>query len=177
VTRILVVSGSPRARSHSRVLARELLARAGERAEAELLDLAKPHLEPFRGYDETYGETVQRALDAVTRADVLLLVCPIYNSLLSGAVKNLFEFVDYKALEGKVAGLILMSGGKISHLQVQGQLVALMHYFRIVTNPRAVYVSRGSFDEGLNLKDERVRGRLHRLVDETLALAAGLGDR
>ena len=42
-------------------------------------------------------------------ADVWLIGSPIYNSLFSSALKNLFEYVDYKKTEGKVAGMVIFS--------------------------------------------------------------------
>lgn len=170
----LVVSGSPRDPSYCRALARELVGLVEGEAEARSLDLGRPHLEPFRGYDAEYGEEVERALELVREADLFLLVCPIYNGLLSAALKNLFEFVDYKALEGRVAGFVLQSGGAASYLEVHSQLVTLMNYFRIVSNPRAVYTSRGDFDSEYRLVSSKVRSRLQGLVEETLALLAGV---
>jgi len=79
----------------------------------------------------------------------------------------LFEFVNYKALEGRVAGFVLKSGGSISFLQVQGQLQALMNYFRVVSNPRAVFVTDEDFD-GMKLKNVNIEERIKRLVDETI---------
>jgi len=55
----------------------------------------------------------------------LIIGSPIYNGLLGSPLKNLFEHVEYKSLEGKVAVYIIKSGSQISALQVQGQLVPL----------------------------------------------------
>jgi NAD(P)H-dependent FMN reductase len=110
----------------------------------------------------------------VTSADVLIIGAPIYNGLINAALKNLFEHISHKALEGRVAGFIVQSGGTISSLQVQGQLIALMTYFRVLSNPRAVFASRDQhFDEQGNLADQGVGERIQRLVEETVGLATG----
>lgn len=95
----------------------------------------------------------------------------LFNGLLSSGIKNLFEFVDYKSLEGRVAGFALMASGRIGYLQVQGQLQALMNYFRVASNPRAAYVNQADFDQELNLANKTMLARLERLVDETVAMA------
>jgi len=41
-------------------------------------------------------------------SDVWLIGTPIYNSFFSSALKNLFEYVDYKKTQGKVAELVIM---------------------------------------------------------------------
>ena len=89
--------------------------------------------------------------------------------MISSALKNLFEFVDYKALEGKTAGFIIKAGGNISFLQVQGQLQALMNYFRVLSNPREVFVTDDDFD-GKTLKNLRIKERLKKLIDETIKI-------
>jgi NAD(P)H-dependent FMN reductase len=73
-------------------------------------------------------------------------------------------------LEGRFAGFIIMSGGTISYLQVQGQLQALMNYFRVISNPRSVFVSTDDFDENMELKNEKIKERIEKLVDDTIRL-------
>ena len=45
-------------------------------------------------------------------ADVWLIGTPVYNSFFSSALKNLFEYVNYKKTEGKVAGMVILGAGK-----------------------------------------------------------------
>lgn len=124
----------------------------------------------FRGFEEEYEEATQAIVRQVGEADVFVICSPVYNGLLSSGIKSLFEFVDYKSLEGRVAGFALMASGRISYLQVQGQLQALMNYFRVISNPRAAYVNQADFDQRLGLVNKAVEGRIKRLVDETAAM-------
>jgi len=45
-----------------------------------------------------------------------------------------------------------------------------MSYFNVITNPRAVFVTADTVDNG-NIINEDVNSRLDHLVDETLGLA------
>lgn len=172
--KILVISGSRRIRSYSRVLAGMAYDYAQEKyGDVELLDLAKAPLENFRGFEAEYGEETREIVRQVSDSDVFIICSPVYNGLLSSGIKNLFEFVDYKALEGRVAGFALMSSGRISYLQVQGQLQALMNYFRVISNPRAAYVGQEDFDQEMRLSNKAALARMKRLVDETVGLKRG----
>ncbi len=169
--KILVICGSRRERSYSRVLAGIAYQYARERyQDVGLLDLGKAPLENFRGFEAEYGPETRAIIQQVEGAEVFIICCPIYDGLLSSAVKNLFEHVNYKALEGSVAGFALMAEGRISYLQVQGQLQALMNYFRVVSNPRAAYVNQADFDQDLNLVNNVMVNRMRRLVDETVGM-------
>jgi len=169
--KVLIVCGSLRRASLTRVLTDIAYDHARKIADAEYLDLAKANVEWFRGWEEDYGLSTRAAVAKLTRADVLVLGSPVYDGLLSSPLKNLFEHVEYKSLEGKVAGFIIKSGRTISSLQVQGQLVALMSYFRIVSNPRAVYAFDDHFDAKGRLKDREIKSRVERLVEETIEMS------
>lgn len=97
-------------------------------------------------------------------ADVFIIGSPVYDALLSSGIKNLFEFVNYKALEGRVAGFIVKSNNPGTHQQVRGHLVALTNYFNILSNPRPVFSVDDDFDENGNLKNEKIRESIIRLV-------------
>ena len=140
-------------------------------AQVEYLDLGKYPLDTFRGFEEEHSPETKNAISLVESSEVLILCTPVYNGLLSSALKNLFEHIDYKALEGKLAGFIVHSSGTISSLQVQGQLMALMTYFRVLSNPRAVFTSKDRhFDDQGKLKDQTVIKRIYQLVEETVAM-------
>ena len=53
---------------------------------------------------------------------------------------------------------------------VQTLLTQLMSYFNVITNPRAVFVTADTVDNGEIIKKD-VNSRLNQLVDETLTLA------
>jgi len=172
--KILIICGSPRKNSLTRVLTDLAHTYAKEKyasAQIEYLDLGKYPVENFRGLEEAYSQQTKDAIKLVESSQILIIGTPVYNGLLSSALKNLFEHINYKALEGHLAGFIIHGSGTISSLQVQGQLMALMTYFRVVSNPRAVFTSRNQhFGQKGNLMDEEVSKRIHKLVDETISM-------
>ena len=172
--KILIICGSPRKNSLTRVftdLAHTYAKEKYSSAPIEYLDLGKYPLDTFRGFEEKYTPETKNAISLVESSEVLIIGSPVYNGLLSSALKNLFEHINYKALEGHIAGFIIHSSGTISSLQVQGQLMALMTYFRVISNPRAVFTSKNQhFDEKGNLTDAGVTKRIHQLMDETVSM-------
>ncbi|MGD8707843.1 MAG: NAD(P)H-dependent oxidoreductase, partial [Nitrosopumilaceae archaeon] len=95
---------------------------------------------------------------------------PIYNSFFSSALKNLFEYVNYKKTEGKVAGIVIMAAGNIGFIDVQTMITQLLSYYRVITNPKAVFLTTDSVSEN-SLTDESAKKRLREMVDETLRIA------
>jgi NAD(P)H-dependent FMN reductase len=173
--KILVICGSLRKQSFTRVLTDIAYNYAKSKyKDVQLLDLGKTKLENFMGFEARYDKATNDTVKLVESSDVFIIGSPVYNGVFSSALKNLFEFVNYKALEGKTAGFILMSGSDISYLQVQGQLISMMNYFRVISNPRAVFVSQESFD-GQKLKDKEIEQRIKRIVDETASMKQRLG--
>jgi len=85
-------------------------------------------------------------------------------------LKNLFEYIDYKKTAGKIAGLVIVASGNSGFADVQTLLTQLMSYFNVITNPRAVFVTADTVDNG-KIINEDVNSRLDQLVDETLGLA------
>jgi len=106
-------------------------------------------------------------------ADVWLVGTPIYNSFFSSSLKNLFEYVNYKKTEGKTAGLAILASGDIGFIDVQTLLTQLMSYFRVFTNPKAVFMKADMVKDG-NIIDEEAKSRLKELVDGTLTMATKL---
>ena len=169
--KILIICGSPRIKSYTRVLTNIAFEHAKRKNyDVTYLDLGKIKIERFRGLEEKYDKTTEDTVKLVEGTDIFIIGSPIYDGVFSSAIKNLFEFINYKSLEGRIAGFILMSSGTISYLQVQGQLQALMNYFRVISNPRSVFVSTGDFDENMKLKNEEVERRVENLVEETINL-------
>jgi len=169
--KILVICGSPRKNSYTRVLTDKAFEYAKiNNYNVTYLDLGKVKIEKFRGLEEKYDKTTEDTVKLVEGSEIFIIGSPVYDGVFSSAIKNLFEFVNYKALEGRVAGFIIMAGGTISYLQVQGQLQALMNYFRVISNPRSVFVSTDDFDENMKLKNGKIKDRIEKLIEETVRL-------
>ena len=90
--------------------------------------------------------------------------------MFSAALKNLFEFVNYKETEGKTAGLAILASGMVGFTDVQTLLTQLMSYFRVITNPTSVFMTADKIEDDQITSDD-VKSRLNELVDKTLSIA------
>ncbi|NYZ79037.1 NAD(P)H-dependent oxidoreductase [Candidatus Micrarchaeota archaeon] len=169
--KILIICGSRRKNSLTRKLTDIAFEYArGKYQDVSYVDLEKTNVEPFRGFNEDYNKETKDVIKLMESSDVFIIGSPVYDALLSSGVKNLFEHLNYKALEKSVAGFIIKSTNAGSSQQVRGHLVALVNYFHILSNPRPVFSIDDDFDEKGNLKNESIRERIFKLVDSTVEL-------
>lgn len=169
--KIVVISGSPRKQAVTQIMMKYVYDYAkSKNAETKFINLSDGRVDCYKGYDVTYSGTTTRAAKDIMDADVWLVGTPIYNSFFSAALKNLFEYVNYKQTAGKTAGLAILASGQIGFTDVQTLLTQLMSYFRVITNPKAVYMTVDQIKE--NSIDESAQTRLRELVDETISLAS-----
>ncbi len=140
--------------------------------DVKFINLSEGGFEYYRGFlnEIDYNEKTLQAAKDITEADVWLIGTPIYNSMFSAALKNLFEFVNYKETSGKMAGLAILASGMIGFTDVQTLLTQLMSYFRVATNPVPVFVTADKI-EGGEIASVDVKARLDELVDRTLEMA------
>ena len=138
--------------------------------EVKFINLSEGGIDYYTG-DGNFSDTTKEAIKNITEADVWIIGTPIYNSFFSSALKNLFEYVDYKKTAGKTAGLAIIAAGNSGFTDVQTLLTQLMSYFNVITNPRAVFIMADTAEED-QITDEKVKTRLKQLVDETLELAS-----
>ncbi len=172
--KVIVLSASPRKNSNTQIMMKFVYDYAKSKNEdTKFINLAEDQIEYYRGPVESYNESTVQAAKDITEADVWLLGTPIYNSFFSSAFKNIFEYINYKKTAGKVAGMAIMASGSIGFTDVQTLITQLMSYFRVVTNPKAVFLTVDTLNEG-KIVDEGAKTRLQELVDETLSLASKL---
>ena len=138
--------------------------------EAKFINLSEGGIDYYTG-DGNFSDTTKEAIKNITEADVWIIGTPIYNSFFSSALKNLFEYIDYKKTAGKTAGLIIVASGNSGFTDVQTLLTQLMSYFNVITNPRAVFVTADTVDNDEIINDD-VKARLRQLAEETLKLAS-----
>ncbi|MBK1785776.1 FMN reductase [Prauserella cavernicola] len=107
-------------------------------------------------------------LEAVTGADAVIAVTPIFTASYSGLFKSFFDVLDNAALTGKPV-LVAATGGTARHsLALEHALRPMFAYLRAVVVPTAVYASSedwGSTDaEGLSGRIARAAGELTELL-------------
>ena len=169
--KVVVISGSPRKNANTQIMMKYVFEYAKTKNDdTRLINLSEGQVECYKGPDGQYSEHTQKAAADLTDADVWIVGTPIYNSFFSSALKNLFEYVDYKKTGGKVAGMAILASGSIGFTFVQTLVTQLMSYFGIVTNPKAVFLTTEAISNG-TVSDEDAQKRLRELVDGTLELA------
>ncbi|MEU8650808.1 FMN reductase [Streptomyces sp. NPDC048737] len=169
--KLVIVSAGLSVPSSTRLLADRLAAATTERAPAdvrvvELRDLAVEiahHL--TSGFP---GRELAAALEAVTAADGLIVVTPVFSASYSGLFKSFFDVLDKDALTGKPV-LIAATGGTARHsLVLEHALRPLFAHLRAVVVPTGVYAA--SEDWGAPGLPERIE----RAAGELAALTSGL---
>ena len=171
--KVVVLSGSPRKNGNTQIMMKHVLEYVNQKdVDVKFINLADVGFESFKGAanEVNYNEKTLQAAKDITEADVWLVGVPVYNSMFSAALKNIFEFVNYKETEGKTAGLTIVAGGMISFGDVQTLFTQLMSYFRVITNPTPVFVTADKIDDG-HIPSDEVKTRLNQLVDKTLSMA------
>ena len=171
---IVVISGSPRKTANTQIMMKHVYEYTkSKNGNAKFINLSEGGIDYYRGPDIEYSKTTKEAVNDIMKADVWLIGSPIYNSFFSSALKNLFEYVNYKKTAGKTAGLAILASGNIGFIDVHTLLNQLMTYFRVVTNPKAVYMTADMIKDGI-VVDEDAKIRLREMVDETLNMASKL---
>ncbi|RNJ74633.1 MAG: NADPH-dependent oxidoreductase [Nitrosopumilus sp. B06] len=172
--KVVVISGSPRKNAVTQIVMKHVYEYTkSKNADTKLINISEGQIECYRGPDEEYNEATKNAAKDIMDADVWLIGTPIYNSFFSSALKNLFEYVDYKKTEGKVAGMMILAAGSIGFTDVQTLLTQLLSYFRVVANPKAVYLTTESVTND-SISDTDAQDRLKEMVDGTLHMASKL---
>ena len=172
--KIVIISGSPRKAANTQILMKYVYEQTKTKnQDTKLINLSDGNIDCYKGFDEEYNEETKTAANDIMDADIWLIGTPIYNSFFSSALKNLFEYVNYKKTEGKVAGMVILGAGSISFVNVQPLVTQLLSYFRVTANPKAVFLTTESIKEN-SVLDEEAQIRLKEMVDGTLEMASKL---
>ena len=170
----VIISGSPRKAANTQILMKYVYEYTKTKnQDTKLINLSDGNIECYKGFDEEYNEETKTAANDIMDADIWLIGTPIYNSFFSSALKNLFEYVNYKKTEGKVAGMVILGAGSISFVNVQTLVTQLLSYFRVITNPKAVFLTTESIKEN-SVLDKEAQIKLKEMVDGTLEIASKL---
>ncbi|MFF5786104.1 FMN reductase [Streptomyces sp. NPDC012693] len=112
------------------------------------------------------------AIDAVTAADGLIVVTPVFAASYSGLFKSFFDVIDPDALSGKPV-LIAATGGTARHsLVLEHAVRPLFAYLRAVVVPTAVFAASEDWGSGGDEYTDGLPGRVRRAGAELAALMA-----
>ncbi|MGW2524343.1 FMN reductase [Streptomyces sp. NPDC001617] len=175
--RLVVVSAGLGVPSSTRLLGDRLAAAVGRRTpvEVRVVELRELAVEIAHNFTNGFpGRSLSAALEAVTEADGLVVVTPVFSASYSGLFKSFFDVLsvsDKDALAGKPV-LIAATGGTARHsLVLEHALRPLFAYLRAVVVPTGVYAASEDWGaEGLD-------GRIERAAGELAGLMTGLAPR
>lgn len=185
--RILGIGGSTRADSITEKVLRAVLALARACPERSVRDAgARTTLASVRELDlPIYNDDVplheqpgivHTLLDQVRAADGFILASPTYHGTISGALKNVLDFLNVDSgvprtyFDGRPVGLVAYGGP--SALNVVNALSHSVRGLRGMQVPTVVTAARGVIDEAsATIMDESVRGRAGQMVGEVIRLA------
>ncbi|MCP9965255.1 MULTISPECIES: FMN reductase [Actinomadura] len=100
--------------------------------------------------------TFRAAVEAVTGADGLIAVTPVFNASYTGLFKTFFDVLDRDALEGTPV-LLGATGGTARHsLAIDYAMRPLFAYLRTSVVPTAVYAASEDWGSGETALPDRV---------------------
>lgn len=179
--KLVVVSAGLSVPSSTRLLADRLAAAVGRTAEVDLqvVELRELAVDIAHHFTNGFpGQALSAALDAVTGADGLIVVTPVFSASYSGLFKSFFDLVEPEALAGKPV-LIGATGGTARHsLVLDHALRPLFSYLKAVVVPTGVYAASEDWGaEGLDARIERAAGELAALMSGLSAVSKAAGRR
>ncbi len=142
---------------------------------ARLLDLADHRLSFADGRPlESLTDDSPRVVEALARADVVVLASPVYRASFTGALKNLLDLTPVDALRGKPVGIVAMGATLHHYLGVDGHLRQVLAWFGALVAPTSVYLESAHFAEG-RLADASARAAVEGLVATLFELTGHAG--
>ncbi|MFE3856947.1 FMN reductase [Streptomyces griseorubiginosus] len=166
--KLVVVSAGLSVPSSTRLLGDRLAAAVGRTAEVDVqvVELRELAVDIAHNFTNGFaGRALSAALDAVTGADGLIVVTPVFSASYSGLFKSFFDVLEPDALAGKPV-LIAATGGTARHsLVLEHALRPLFAYLKAVVVPTGVYAASEDWGaEGLDGRIERAAGELAGLM-------------
>ena len=163
--RIAAICGSPRQGSYTRLALEIALQGAAELgAETQLIDLATYELAFCEGTGDkhAYPEDVHRLRGEVQRAQGIVLGTPVYHGSFSGVLKNALDLMGFREFEGKMIGLVGVSGGRTGAINALDSLRSIGRALHAWVIPEQVSIAEGwrLFDANGKMKDAEMEQRL-----------------
>ena len=129
-----------------------------------LIDLREYHLIFCDGNEDEsrYPKDVFRLREQVRPAQGIILATPEYHGGYSGVLKNALDLMGFEEFEGKMLGLIGVSGGRMgafNALHVLRDVGRALHAW-VIPEQASVPQAWEAFDEKGNCKDADVEKRL-----------------
>ena len=159
------ICGSLRKGSFTRMALHVALAGAKEAgARTRLIDLSEYHLIFCDGKEEEsgYPKDVFKLREDVRAAQGIILATPEYHGGYSGVLKNALDLMGFEEFEGKMLGLVGVSGSGMGAFGAMNNLRAIgraLHAW-VIPEQASIPEAYKVFDESGTLKDSALEKRL-----------------
>lgn len=171
---IVGICGSLRPQSYTRMGVEMALQGAREvGAQTRLIDLREYGLVFCTGNDNDYPEGVFSLRGDVKRAHGIILGTPQYHGSFSGVLKNALDLMGFDEFEGKMLGLVGVSGGKMGAADALNNLRTIGRTLHAWVVPEQVSIPEAWkwFDEDGSLKDGDLEQRVRNVGREVARFA------
>ena len=171
---VVGISGSLRPESYTRMAVKMALQGAREvGAQTRLIDLREYGLVFCTGSESDYPEDVFRLQSDVKQAHGIILGTPQYHGSFSGVLKNALDLMGFDEFEGKMLGLVGVSGGKMGAANALNNLRTIGRTLHSWVVPEQVSIPEAwkLFDEDGSLKDGDLEQRIRNVGREVARFA------
>ena len=163
--RVVGISGSLRLESCTR-MATEAALRGAQKmgAEIQLIDLKEYDLIFCDGKEDEsrYPKDVFRLREEVAEAQGIILGTPEYHGSFSGVLKNALDLMGFDEFEGKMIGLVGVSGGMMGATSALNSLREIGRSLHTWVIPEQASISKAwnAFNEDGTMKDAELEKRV-----------------
>ncbi len=162
--RVVGICGSLRKGSYTQMALSYALKGAREfGAETQLINLREYELVFFgMNEEEDYPADVARLREDVGKAQGILLGTPVYHGSMSGVLKNALDLMGFEEFEGKMIGLVGVSGGRLGAGNALNSLRSIGRTLHAWVLPQEVSIpeAHNYFDREGNITDPELKERL-----------------
>jgi FMN reductase len=134
---------------------------------------------PMYSYGGVRNTQASDLIDALRRADGIIIASPGYHGTVSGLIKNALDYVEDMAkddrvyFEGRAVGLIAVAAGWQATGSTLATLRSITHALRGWPTPMAIAINSAQpvFDAGGELIDSGISKQLEILADQVVGFA------
>ncbi len=171
---VVGISGSLRVGSYTTMaMVVALKGAEQEGAKTHLINLNDYDLKFCDGGDEEPTGDVLKLQKLVGSARGIILGTPEYHGSYSGVLKNAMDLMGFDEFEGKMVGLLGVSGGMMGGFNAMNELrtVGRTLHSWVIPSQVAIPNAASVFDKSGNITDEKIQGRLMKLGQQVASFS------
>lgn len=177
---IVGMGGTTKGNSSSEVILRRVLESCAARgAETMMFDGGSLNMPMYAPEIEERAPQARALVDALRRADGILICSPGYHGTVSGLIKNALDYVQDMAgddrvyFEGRAVGLIAVAAGWQATGTTLATLRSITHALRGWPTPMAIAVNSMMpvFDDDKKLVDKGLLGQIEIVAEQVVTFA------